>query len=183
MVNAQETVYHLTIGVGIDVLKLGSNRIQVLGQLGPPDLSEDTGYGLKDFYDDSYICLHIEYTYEGICEGILVSPPCRLAYQGIDLLNLTWEQALQWVRNLDPDVRIDEDDLGFKSFATQICGRAKLLDDWVVESVLIFAKNYWPSEEEKSAVRERNRAENPPIEDAEAYLQALMNEEFNAEMD
>jgi hypothetical protein len=180
MANRLETIYHLHLGVGINSLKLGINRVLVLGQFGLPDLSRDTGFGIKDFYDDR--CLQIEYTYEGLCVAILVSPPSRLVYQGIDLLSLTWEQALQWVRNLDPNAETDKYEDEFKSYATQISMSAKLMDDWVVEAVLVFAEDYWPSEKEIRAVIDRERAENPLEEDADAFLERIMNQEFNADM-
>jgi hypothetical protein len=54
----------------------------------------------------------------------------------------------------------------------------------MVEAVLIFAKDYWPSQEEKRVVSERMLTEDTTTdEEAEAYLQALMNQEFNAEME
>jgi hypothetical protein len=182
MVYQLGTTYHLSIREGINFLKLGTSRFLVLGQFGLPDLSRDTGYGIKDFYDDRR--LQIEYTYEGICESILVSPPSSLVYSGVDLLSLTWEQALDFARKSDPDVEIDDDGEGFTSHSIQIGMSAKLMDDWMVEAVLIFAKDYWPSQEEKRVVSERMLTEDTTTdEEAEAYLQALMNQEFNAEME
>lgn len=144
-------LYNLELRSGAGPLQLGMTRNKVKNLIGPPDETLASGMIYeRDIYHELGIML--EYHHEPQeCNGIYFGRPAELMYRDRDLLKMPYQELLQWAVAQDPNVDYDAE--GFTSHALQLSVSSRLgyIDDEfvdVVDSVMVFSRDYWPDREE-----------------------------------
>jgi len=95
-----------------------------------------------DSFDE--LNLFVNYDSSFFCEAIEVSTPSEVMFLDRDLLKTPFDQALKWIKELDPDT--EEDDLGLTSYKFGFGLYAPDKDDEphkASEGVIIFRKGYY----------------------------------------
>jgi hypothetical protein len=138
-------------------INLGMSRDEILKVLGKPSYSDDDDiFGLEEFYNNYNI--RVGYDKDSlICKNIGISSPAELIYREVDLLSLDWDDAVNFVRLLDPNciLQLDEDPQGCISHAIRLSIGSKESDDsedLVVDTITIFSEDYWEDFERKQAL-------------------------------
>jgi hypothetical protein len=162
--------YELDLGKKVGPIELEMDRQTIVSILGEPDFAREGRKYLKNNYHSKN--LYVDYTLDtNICKGIEVFNGAALIYDGVDLLGLRWEQFLQWLQENDPDL---EEDVGtYTSHMLKIAAGPKLDDDSeteIVESIVVFADNYWSSDEERAAAVKKEIEAMPSLEESAREL-------------
>jgi hypothetical protein len=171
-------IYQLILGKSVGPIQLGSPRESVIQILGKPDSSkESNNFGRTDYYDEEE--LRISYNKKtGLCDNIGIYSPAELQFKGINLFSLKWDEALTWIRELDPFCELDEDrpfpsctshklqlsinalDTG-EGFDSEGNGNYVL----VVGSLTIFSPNYWDLYEKEKELLIQQEIDKLPSEE------------------
>jgi hypothetical protein len=154
------TPIKLILYKSIGPIKLGASRDEVIGILGAPDYSESSIFGLEEFHSESFF--RVQYSSKTkLCNNIGLSYPAELWYEGIDILGLSWENAVDWIKTLDPSIQIRDDgyppDCISHSLGLSMCAK----DDYdhqslIVDTLTLFSSDCWDNFEEKSKLFEEN---------------------------
>jgi hypothetical protein len=157
--------YDIRFKVGIGPIELGMSHQEVIAILGEPDFSSEDRHYLENIHHSRD--LHIDYEINtGICKAIEVTNDAELIYNGGNLFDLSWEEMFHWLLEIDPEL---EEDVGNWTshkyrIATGYCLDQET-DLEIVESILIFAENYWTPKEERQAESLARIAAMPSLEE------------------
>jgi hypothetical protein len=153
----------LILSNSIGPIRLGATRSEILNLLGEPDYSSNEGiYGLEEFHDKDNF--RVQYENEThLCYNIGIYRPAELWFQGVNVLALDWDDALTWIRGMDPSCELKDENHppGCTSYRLQLSISAEDSGEGLVlNSLTIFSPNYWEkSEDEKEAWIQRKMAE------------------------
>ncbi|SMB87958.1 hypothetical protein SAMN05660772_02784 [Pasteurella testudinis DSM 23072] len=67
----------------------------------------------NDYFDNGIILAYMNKDY--ILQCIVLNDPCEAIFNGIDLLNLSYINCLNYLKNFDPDIE-EEEYVGFTSY-------------------------------------------------------------------
>lgn len=133
--------FDIVAGKSVGAIRFGMSRTDVKKMMGnkPKEFTKNTFSKAKT---DDFGAYHAYYDESEMLEAVEFFDECQLVLDGIDLMQLTYKNLLDLMREKDENLQVG--DLDFTSFEYGICSSAENAEELSpVTSILVFKPGYF----------------------------------------